>query len=177
MKAIFDLAEKFLEACGIRKDILLLVIAGISILLSLADYSPVPFDMAWVAIVLCGIPITIEALVGLLRDFDITADVLVALALWAAVYIGETFAAGEVAFIMQLGGLLEALTVARARAGIEKLVHLTPRTARHLLDDGTEKSFPPKTSESGIGCLSNRGKPSPSMAGSRRGRQRLTRPS
>jgi len=37
MKAIFDLAEKFLEAGGIRKDIILLVIAGISILLS--DYS------------------------------------------------------------------------------------------------------------------------------------------
>lgn len=37
------------------------------------------------------------------------------LALWASVYIGETFATGEVAFIMQLGGLLEELTVARAR--------------------------------------------------------------
>lgn len=177
MKAIFDLAEKFLEAGGIRKDILLLVIAGISILLSLADYSPVPFDMAWVAIVLCGIPITIEALVGLLRDFDITADVLVALALWAAVYIGETFAAGEVAFIMQLGGLLEDLTVARARAGIEKLVHLLRARPDICLTTARKKSFPPKTSESGIGCLSNRGKPSPSMAGSRRGRQRLTRPS
>lgn len=45
-----------------------------------------------------------------------------------AVCIGEIFAAGEVAFIMQLGALLEELTVARARAGIEKLVHLTPRT-------------------------------------------------
>lgn len=142
MKAIFDLAEKILEAGGIRKDIVLLAIAGISVLMSLGGYSPVPFDMAWIAIVLCGIPITIEALIGLFRDFDITADVLVALALWAAVYIGEIFAAGEVAFIMQLGGLLEDLTVARARAGIEKLVHLTPRTARHLLDDGTEKIIP-----------------------------------
>lgn len=120
MKAIFDLAEKILEAGGIRKDIVLLAIAGISVLMSLGGYSPVPFDMAWIAIVLCGIPITIEALIGLFRDFDITADVLVALALWAAVYIGEIFAAGEVAFIMQLGGLLEDLTVARARAGIEK---------------------------------------------------------
>lgn len=61
------------------------------------------------------------------------------LALWASVYIGETFAAGEVAFIMQLGGLLEELTVARARAGIEKLVHLTPTTARIILSDGSEK--------------------------------------
>lgn len=46
------------------------------------------------------------------------------------------FAAGEVAFIMQLGGLLEELTV--ARAGIEKLVHLTPQTAR-VLRDGKEE--------------------------------------
>ncbi|MFQ9915598.1 MAG: hypothetical protein ACLRWQ_03615 [Flavonifractor plautii] len=45
----------------------------------------------------------------------------------ASVAIGEDFAAGEVAFIMQLGGLLEELTVAKARAGIEKLVHLTPQ--------------------------------------------------
>ena len=58
--------------------------------------------------------------------FDIKADVLVSIALIASVLIGENFAAGEVAFIMRLGGLLEDLTVARARAGIEKLVHLTP---------------------------------------------------
>ena len=58
------------------------------------------------------------------------------LALIASVLIGEDFAAGEVAFIMQLGGLLEELTVARARAGIEKLVHLTPQTARVIRKDG-----------------------------------------
>ena len=46
------------------------------------------------------------------------------------------FDAGEVAFIMQLGGLLEELAV--ARAGIEKLVHLTPQTAR-VLRDGKEE--------------------------------------
>ena len=48
------------------------------------------------------------------------------MALIASVCIGEDFAAGEVAFIMQLGGLLEDLTVARARAGIEKLVAPDP---------------------------------------------------
>ena len=42
---------------------------------------------------------------------------------------------------MQLGGLLEELTVARARAGIEKLVHLTPQTAR-VLRDGKEEILP-----------------------------------
>ena len=68
--------------------------------------------------------------------FDIKADVLVSMALIAAVVIGEDFAAGEVAFIMQLGALLEDVTVARARAGIEKLVHLTPRTARVITASG-----------------------------------------
>lgn len=139
MRRIFDQLEHLLETGGTHKDIIFLVIAGIGVLLSLIDWYPFGFDTAWIAIVLCGIPITLEAVIGLIRDHDITADVLVALALWASVYIGETFAAGEVAFIMQLGGLLEELTVARARAGIEKLVQLTPRTARVLLADGTEK--------------------------------------
>ena len=58
---------------------------------------------------------------------------LVSLALVASLCIGEIFAAGEVPFIMQLGALLEELTVAKARAGIERLVHLTPRTARVLV--------------------------------------------
>ena len=42
---------------------------------------------------------------------------------------------------MQIGGLLEEVTVAKARAGLEKLVHLTPRTAR-VLTGGTEKVVP-----------------------------------
>lgn len=43
------------------------------------------------------------------------ADVLVSMALIASICIGEIFAAGETAFIMQLGALLEELTVARAQ--------------------------------------------------------------
>lgn len=92
-------------------------------------------------IILCGIPIILEAVIGLVTEFDIKADVLVSLALIASVLIRENFAAGEVAFIMQLGGLLEELTVAKARAGIEKLVHLTPQTARVLTEAG-EKTIP-----------------------------------
>lgn len=68
----------------------------------------------------CGEPIILEAIIGLVTAFDIKADVLVSLALVASICIGEHFAAGEIAFIMQLGALLEDLTVAKARAGIEK---------------------------------------------------------
>lgn len=89
----------------------------------------------------CGEPIILEAIIGLVTAFDIKADVLVSLALVASICIREHFAAGEIAFIMQLGALLEDLTVAKARAGIEKLVHLTPQTAR-VLRNGTEKIIP-----------------------------------
>ena len=130
--------EAFLEWGGIKREIICLVLGGISLIISIFDLIPLPFDAAWAAIILCGIPIILEAVIGLVTAFDIKADVLVSLALIASVVIGEDFAAGEVAFIMQLGGLLEDLTVARARAGIEKLVHLTPRTARRLTGAGEE---------------------------------------
>ena len=130
-----------MELGGIKKDVAFLVLGGLSLIISLFDLTPLPFDAAWVAIILCGVPILMEAVIGLITAFDIKADVLVSLALIASVCIGEDFAAGEVAFIMQLGALLEDLTVAKARAGIEKLVHLTPQTARVILN-GTEKIIP-----------------------------------
>lgn len=141
MKHLMEKLEQLLELGGIKKDVTFLAISGIAVICSLLKWNPLPFDMAWIAIVLCGIPIILEAVIGLVTAFDIKADVLVSLALIASICIGETFAAGEVAFIMQLGGLLEELTVARARAGIEKLVHLTPQTAR-VLRGGKEEILP-----------------------------------
>ena len=141
MKKLMEKLEGLLEKGGTRKDAALLVISGLALLCSLLKLRPLPFDMAWIAVVLCGVPIVLEAVIGLVTAFDIKADVLVSLALIASVCIGEDFAAGEVAFIMQLGALLEELTVAKARAGIEKLVHLTPQTARRLTD-GAEEIVP-----------------------------------
>ena len=141
IKRFMKRLEDFLKLGGIKKDIILLVISGLSLIISIFELLPLPFDPAWIAIILCGIPIVLEAIIGLITAFDIKADVLVSLALIASICIGEDFAAGEVAFIMQLGALLEDLTVAKARAGIEKLVHLTPQTAR-ILQNGTEKIIP-----------------------------------
>ncbi len=136
-KALLKL-EELMGYGGRKKDLLFLVISGISLLCSLLHIPPLPFNAAWAAIIFCGIPIMLEAMIGLITRFDIRADVLVSIALVASVAIGQIFAAGEVAFIMQLGGFLEDLTVSRARAGIEKLVHLTPRTARRLTENGDE---------------------------------------
>ena len=140
IKSLFTKLEELLEIGGIRKDIAFIVISAVALILSLLKVNiGLPFDISWVAIILCGIPIILEAVIGLVTEFDITADVLVALALIASVCIGEYFAAGEVALIMQLGGLLEELTVARARAGIERLVHMTPTTARRIVGDEAEE--------------------------------------
>lgn len=141
MKKAMKKLEKLIEIGGTKKDIALLAISGIALLLSIFKPFPLPFDASWIAVILCGVPIVLEAVIGLITEFDIKADVLVSIALIASICIGEDFAAGEVAFIMQLGGLLEELTVAKARAGIEKLVSLTPQTAR-VIKDGAEAVIP-----------------------------------
>ena len=140
--------EELLEWGGTKRDITFLILSAAALLASIFGFQPLPFDMAWVSVILCGIPIILEALIGLITAFDIKADVLVSIALVASIFIGEDFAAGEVAFIMQLGALLEDLTVARARAGIEKLVHLTPRTARRIGKD-TEEIIPAEQVQAG----------------------------
>jgi len=124
-----------------KRTILFLSLSALSLFLSFFEVADIRPDIAWVAIILCGLPIIKGAIIGLVTEFDIKADVLVSLALIASVIIGEIFAAGEIAFIMALGAMLEERTVAKARAGIEKLVHLTPRTAR-VLRNGEELVIP-----------------------------------
>ncbi len=142
MKVFMEKLEHLLEIGGIKKDIAFLAISGAALICSLTGILDfLPFDIAWVSIILCGVPIILAAVIGLVTAFDIKADVLVSLALIASVCIGEDFAAGEVAFIMQIGALLEDLTVAKARAGIEKLVKLTPQTAR-IVHGGAESVIP-----------------------------------
>ncbi len=131
-----EFLEKALEWGGTKRKIVFLIISAIALIFNFFKPIDLPFDPIWIAIVLCGLPIVLEAIVGLVTNFDIKADVLVSIALLAALFIGEYFAAGEVAFIMQLGALLEELTVERARAGIERLVCLTPQTARVVTGGG-----------------------------------------
>ncbi len=93
MKRVMEKLEAFMALGGIKKDIAFLAISGVAVVCSLLKIQPFPFDMAWVAIVLCGLPIIMEAVIGLITAFDIKADVLVSLALIASLCIGETFAA------------------------------------------------------------------------------------
>lgn len=123
-----------------RLRLIFVVISGIALAVSLifswtgnAD-KIADFDPAWLAIVLCGLPIVLGAIVGLVKDHDITADVLVAMALIGSLILKEFFAAGEVAFIMQIGSILEDFTSDRAKKGISKLIKLSPKKANLLVD-------------------------------------------
>ena len=126
-----------------KREIIFIILSALSLVISFFNIfqDRLPFNIAWVSIILCGIPIIKGAVEGLITEFDIKADVLVSIALIASVLIGETFAAGEVAIIMTIGALLEERTVAKAREGIEKLVNLTPRTAR-IIRSGVENIIP-----------------------------------
>ncbi|MDR3278464.1 MAG: cation-translocating P-type ATPase [Oscillospiraceae bacterium] len=124
-----------------KRTVLFLGISLISLIVSFFNLGRLPVNAAWVAVALCGVPIVKGAVIGLVTELDIKADVLVSLALIASIVIAEVFAAGEVAFIMTIGAYLEERTVAKARAGIEKLVRLTPASAR-VIRDGEETLIP-----------------------------------
>ncbi|MFZ7103581.1 MAG: heavy metal translocating P-type ATPase [Peptococcaceae bacterium] len=126
---------------GEKRTLLFLGLSLPALIISFFNIGNLPADGAWLAIILCGIPIVKEAVTGLFTEFDIKADVLVSIALIASVLTGEIFAAGEIAFIMTIGAYLEERTVAKARAGIEKLVHLTPTSAR-VVHNGEETIIP-----------------------------------
>jgi heavy metal translocating P-type ATPase len=125
----------------VKRSVLLLSVSAVSLVLSFFDAIPGPVDPAWVAIVLCGAPILWDAATGLVLRHDIKADVLVAMAIIAAVLLQEWFAAGEVALIMEIGGLLEDISAAKANKGIEKLISMTPKTGR-VIRDGQESEVP-----------------------------------
>ncbi|SNV76061.1 heavy metal translocating P-type ATPase [Veillonella rodentium] len=134
--------SKLAEWFDLNREKIILVAGGIGVVFSLLGIRlGLPFDWAWFTIVLCGAPIVWGAAVAMYEDFDVKADLLVSLALIAAVAVGEVFAAAEIAFIMQLGAMLEEFTVSKAQAGIERLVKLTPTTAR-IVRNGKEEVMP-----------------------------------
>lgn len=115
-----------------KTTLVCVAVSVVSLILSLGKLlkNLLPIDIAWIAIVLCGIPIVVGAITALITEHNIKADILVSIALIASIATSEFFAAGEVALIMQIGSLLEDFTASRARKGIESLIKLTPKTAR-----------------------------------------------
>ena len=98
--------------------------------------------LAWVCVVICGIPLLYLAIWRIIYNkgiSKISSALLISMAMIAAILIGDLFAAGEVAFIMEIGALLEDMTTDRAKKGLKKLISLAPEKAR-LIKNGAESS-------------------------------------
>ncbi len=106
-----------------------------------AFFAAIPFDFSWITILISGTPLVYNAISRLIRNkgiSKISSALLISIAMVAAVSIGDIFAAGEVAFIMALGEILEDLTTDRAKKGLKKLISLVPTTGRRITSDGEE---------------------------------------
>ena len=114
-----------------------------SFVLGLLEVS-LPVDPAWATVLVSGLPLVYLAVRRLVCNrgiSKISSALLISVAMVAAVAIGDLFAAGEVAFIMALGALLEDMTTNRARKGLHKLISLAPTQGRRLRD-GREETVP-----------------------------------
>ncbi len=93
------------------------------------------FNPAWITIALSGYPLTYLAITRLVYEKWISSALLISIAMAASIAIGELFAAGEVAFIMSIGAILEEKTVERSKRGLKQLISLTPMMGRRILSD------------------------------------------
>ena len=119
------------------------VISGIFLLIAvifmiLGIDTPIYLNPAWGTVIISGIPMLLLAMTRLIREKWISSALLIAIAMVASLLIGEIFAAGEVAWIMALGALLEDWTVERAKKGLKNLINLTPQTGRRIVDGKEE---------------------------------------
>lgn len=145
------------QTTSYKREFVMAVISGLSLLisfitsyaaLSLPQIAGWPLDPAWIAVLLCGLPIIKNAATAMVESFDVKAGLLISLALIAAISIKEIFAAGEVSFLMMLGELLEERTVRKSKAGLERLVNLSPQMAR-VIEGGLEKMIPASAVKAG----------------------------
>lgn len=105
-----------------------------SLVLMLFD-TQLPADPAWVSIIVCGIPLVYLSLWRIIHNpgmKKISSALLISIAMFAAIGIGDIFAAGEVAFIMAIGAILEDKTAERAKRGLQELINLAPQQGRRI---------------------------------------------
>ncbi|MDO4156866.1 MAG: cation-translocating P-type ATPase [Oscillospiraceae bacterium] len=110
-----------------------------------------PIDPAWVTVVISGIPLLYLAVWRVIHNpgiSKISSALLITIAMFAAIAIEDLFAAGEVAFIMAIGAILEDMTTNRAKKGLKKLISLTPTKGRKI-SNGKEEIIPADTIKSG----------------------------
>ena len=129
----------FKKLCDVFSGVKATVISGLflatSLILMLCKVNII-VDPAWGTVVLSGYPLLYLAIVRLFKQKWVSSCLLISIAMVASLALGEVFAAGEVAFIMAIGAILEDMTVARAKKGLKRLLSLTPTTGRRITENG-----------------------------------------
>lgn len=128
------------------------IVAGVFLLLDLvphlveefggtaAGLEFLPFDPAWVTIIISGIPMLYLAIWRVIYNpgiSKISSALLISIAMVAACHRGLV-AAGEVAWIMAIGAILEEKTTERAKKGLKKLISLAPTQGRRIVNGKEE---------------------------------------
>ena len=135
------------KICDLFESVKMTVVSGVFLVLSLflSIYKiNLIVDPAWITVIISGVPILYSAIRKLIKNkgiSKISSALLISVAMIAAIIIGDLFAAGEVAFIMAIGEILEDKTTERAKRGLKKLISLAPTQGRLILD-GQEKIIP-----------------------------------
>lgn len=123
---------------NILSGIPMTIISGIFLAVSLVlmlNKIDILFDPAWFSALISGIPLLYLAIWRVIYNkgmSKISSALLISIAMIAAIAIGDVFAAGEVAFIMAIGGILEDKTAERSKKGLKKLIGLAPQQGRRL---------------------------------------------
>lgn len=122
-----DKISNFLES----KKMLMVSAFGafFSLVFYLKDIS-VFYDPGWISIIISGSPIFLSALRQLFLRKKISSALLITIAIIASISIGEIFAAAEIAFIMAVGEMLEAMTIDKSKKGLKKVINLAPSSGR-----------------------------------------------
>lgn len=124
---------------GVKMTIVSAICLVISIVFLITNYHPL-INFAWFSVIISGYPLLYLAITRLVYHKWISSALLISMAMIASLAIGEIFAAGEVAFIMAIGAILEDKTIERAQKGLFQLISLTPKEARRLFSYNNQTS-------------------------------------
>lgn len=124
--------ERYREFINPVACIILIVFAWVQ-----GETTPPGTYLALAAVVLSGYPIVRNSIVSTITNKKLNAEVLVTCALIASIWVGEYIAGAIVVLMMNIGELLEDITIAKTGEAVRSLMELESETAR-VLRDGRE---------------------------------------
>ncbi len=135
---------------GLHFTIISIVFFILNVVLNLLKIETA-FKPVWISIIISAFPFLVGAIKNIVK-FKIKNSLLITIAVIASVFVGEYFAAAEIAILMAIGELLEDYTVDRAKKGLNDLISSAPKKAKKLIktdDSYTVKEVPIEEIENG----------------------------